>query len=344
MRIYKNAVSPIDAEELLELERIKPLTSILEALEKSVKCHAFTQEHSRSNPSLKIYEEQKYDIDSEEELGLPLIFPRIYIETVDPSQPTFFIRIDLKNVSCSSIDDSKIRQFEASKFFKYFRVCFYDNFVGFYSAFDAGTQAVAGLLTYYADLLFDSSDNIHMDKCMDITKGDHSLAKIDRDIKVPETFQRALSKLYELGIEEGDNTYLRIMPSDPTREEDTLVIEIIAENGDICFLEQRRIGDEEDLDRLRAYKNFDSIHIYILDQTYYEIMLLPDSEFMMRFITDYFNFLYPDIKEDNIVAGIACVNPHNEDEYVEFRFYPDGTEDSEEKLAEFIEAKRNWQF
>ncbi len=173
-------------------------------------------------------------------------------------------------------------------------------------------------------------------------KGDHSLAKIDRDIKVPETFQRALSKLYELGIEEGDNTYLRIMPSDPTREEDTLVVEIVAENGDICFFEQRRIGDEEDLDRLRAYKNFDSIHIYTLDQTYYEIMLLPDSEFMMRFITDYFNFLYPDIKEENIVASIACVNSDNEEEDVQFSLYPNGIEDSEGKLAECIEAKRNW--
>ena len=80
---------------------------------------------------------------------------------------------------------------------------------------------------------------------------------------------------------------------------------------------------------------------YIL---YDEFMAFSHPDFMMRFLTDYFLFLYPHVRPEDIATSMVCVEGIGYDDvnYIEYFFYPDGSQDSPEKLEEFINTMVSW--
>ncbi len=328
---YKEAIANIDIYDQLEIDQIHPSEAIVKALRQSVECYEFTHTHSSDYPTLLIYEDKDYPPCPE---AIYRFYPQMFIKAIQGvEEPRFIVRIDFAIDMLSPSGEKWTELFRQSRFAKLFKPCVYDSFEGFFSVFDTDIYALGSILTYYSYLLFTDPENIRINKSMHLNQKDLSQAILDESIKVPDTFRRALAKIMSLGIEDYDSFYVRIMPSDPKRNEDTLAIEVFREEGDILFLEQHEIGDEEAFQKQREYRNFNRMSYYVHDSIYHEINLIDNPEDMMRLYTDYFNFLYPDVgSPESIMASIAIVNSLT-DEYVEYFFYPDGSEDPEEKLA-----------
>ena len=121
-------------------------------------------------------------------------------------------------------------------------------------------------------------------------------------------------------------------------------IEVWKEDEDLLFSMQQSVGDRAALEYRRSYRNFDCIHYYIQSKIYKEFMAFSDPNFMMRFLTDYFLYIYPNIRQEEIVTSIVCLNEccKVDTEYIEYFFYPAGSEDSPEKLEEFITTMKTW--
>ena len=215
---------------------------------------------------------------------------------------------------------------------------------GFIAVFEIDIRMVACLITYYLQFLRVPESDLQVNKSMDVSQGDMSLAIIPDDVMVPDTFQRAYAKLQELDVQEEDCIFMRLQAGDSSSENEWLDVDVWKENDDLFYCEQQAVGGRDALERRRSYRNFDCIYFYIHTKIYRELICFSDPDFMMRFLTDYFLFLYPQVRQEDIVTSLVCVKEIGYDDvlYKEYFFYPDGSEDSPEKLVDFITTMQNW--
>ncbi|MDE7350603.1 MAG: hypothetical protein K2N25_06005 [Muribaculaceae bacterium] len=346
MENFGNFIIHLDSEDLRTLESVNPDTIVVDSLTEALECYSYTRQHSNSNPKISFYDGVSYGEDDFE--FLPLGLPRVIVELMDPFISRFFIRIDISRSDYERYSEA----FSSSAFGHYFKTCDYGSVQGLYSIFEADVLIFARLITYYFRLIgfyfeltgFSKPDSLRVNKQVDVSKGDMSLAVISDDIKVPETFRRAFAKVKELDIQEEDRMYIRLLTGNPKNENESMEIHVWKEGGDLFFSEQQKVGDRDDLEHRREYRNFDCISFYIHTKIYNEFMVFSDPDFMMQFLTDYFLFLYPHVRPEDIATSMICVeeNGYEDVNYIEYFFYPDGSEDSPEKLEDFIMTMHNW--
>lgn len=183
-----------------------------------------------------------------------------------------------------------------------------------------------------------------------------SKMKLPSFITVPDTFRRAVSKLKELHTSWCDFIYLRISGLHDRDTNDSMMIHSYNEDyddGNCLFLSyEYEWKDRSEAERLRAYENFDCLDIHISGDWCNAEINLDDTDFKTagRFFTDFFLFLNPEIKIEEIVVSldfIACKDYESEDRIENknedvtdwlFSFYPDGTEDDPAKMDRLLDA------
>ncbi len=194
---------------------------------------------------------------------------------------------------------------------------------------------------------------------MAFSSGDLTKMKFKNLIPVPDTFRRAVSKLKDLGISYCDFVYLRISGLSHNNTGTSLSIHSYTDYDEdedydyLSFCYCNEAIEKSDIESRRSYQNFECMRFGIRGDSYYEEIYLLDEDLdqTMRFFTDYFLFLNPDIKAEDIVVSLdyssakdfdskledCCVQDKESSDWL-FSFYPDGTEDSTEKLK-FLTAK-----
>lgn len=340
---YDNITVHVDSEHKRSLEPIEPFPIVAEALSEAVENFSYTRLHSNSDPKIAFY--RKGSDKGDECEFIPSCLPRVFVQMLDSTCPRFLIRIDIPLSDVDTVGSEYLETLRSSVFFDFFKPCIYACMQGFLSVLEVDVLTMSRLITYYLKLLgLHDPDCVDVNKRMYVSRGDMSLAVIPDEVTAPDTFRRAFAKLKELDMQEEDCMYLRLLASDSKTCEESMEIQVWEEDGSLFFSEEQKVGDREALECRRAYRNFDCISYYIYKNTYKEIITFGDPDFMMRFLTDYFLFLYPHVKAEDIVTSIACVKESGYDDvtYIEFFFYPDGSEDSPEKLEEFITTMHKW--
>ncbi len=343
MEQYDDITVQMNTEDIRKLDPIKPFPMVLEALTEAIENFSFTRRHSDSDPKMAFNSKDSDDEDEFEFFRLSL--PRIFVQLLDWSRPRFLIRIDIPRIDVDPSGAFYQEKFNSSDFCDLFMPFIYASVQGFMAVFEVDVLTFARLITYYLILMgFTEQDSLQVNKNMDIGQGDMSLAIIPDDLTMPETFRRATAKLLELDVQEEDSIYLRLSASDSKSGNKSMLIQAWKDYGDLLFSMQQTVGDKEALEHRRSYRNFDCINYYIHTKIYKEFMSFSDPDFMMRFLTDYFLFIYPNIRQEDIVASIVCLKECCNDDtaYIEYSFNPDGNDDSPEKLEEFITTMKSW--
>ena len=259
---YDSLTALLDSEDLMDLEPIEPFPVVVDALTEAVENFSYTIHHSYSDPILAFYG-RGLDHNDECEF-IPSSLPRIYVQLLEPSVPRFFIRIDIPRSDVDTEVSVFRETFCSSAFYNFFKSCIYECVQGYMSVFEIDVLGLSRLITYYLQLLgFPQPQCVQVNKSMDVSRGDMSLAVISDDIKVPETFRRAFAKLKDLDMQEDDCMFLRLSAHDSKTGEESMEIQVWKEDGNLFFSEQQKVGDRDDLERRRAYRNFDCISFYI---------------------------------------------------------------------------------
>lgn len=243
-----------------------------------------------------------------------------------------------------------------SKFERYFEY----NKVRASASLAMDTLTAAQLITYYLQSFgFSDINQIKTERNMSFSSGDLTKMNFQNPITVPDTFRRAVAKVKDLRIDYCDFVYLRISGLLQNNTTKSLSIHSYTDYDEdedcdyLSFCYSNESIEKSDVENRRYYQNFECMNFGIRGDSYYEeIYLLDDDlEQTMRFFTDYFLFLNPDIKADDIVVSLdyssakdfdskledCCVQDKESSDWL-FSFYPDGTEDSPEKLK-FLTAK-----
>lgn len=304
MGAYDKMTVKMNSKDFSVIEQIQPFPMVEDALTEAVENYSYTRMHSNADPMIVFYSKD-YEYDEESEF-IPLCLPRIYVQLLDPALPKFLIRIDIPGCDADGVGSECQDHINSSAFNDLFKPCLYENMQGYFSVLECDIMTLARLITYYLQLIgFTESDSLQLNKGMDVSRGDMSLAVVPEDVVVPDSFRQAVSKLKELNLEEQGCHYLRIAPDTPTAENESMLIEVCEEEGYVYFSEQQAIGDKNALEHRRLYRNFDCILFYIYAKIYREFVVIDDSELMMSFFIDYFMFLYPHVRPENIIVSIV---------------------------------------
>lgn len=278
------------------------------------------------------------------------ILPNISVTILDPIASIFKIQIYFHILEPDGTDHycnpQWIKRFCKSKFYRYFE----NEYHEYVAEFDGDIKMAARLVTYYLNLFdYFSQDIIKISKWMGVGKGDDSLAKFPDNLQVPDHLHRAVDKLKQLIPTEDDysDLYGEIFVGIETlNEEDDLYpiafhIESF-DNGELFYELCHKINNKEEIERMQAYKNYDCFRFDYCGEEIYRNVWITDLNEMLRFITDYFQFIHPNITLNETVAVITFfrydnVDNNDNDFYMEYHIYPDGSEDPDEKLHECLE-------
>ena len=179
-----------------------------------------------------------------------------------------------------------------------------------------------------------------------INKGDVSLDTVSDNLKVPAALRNAVDKIIGMDFVPKGIINLALYKSDINSQED-LLCNIGYEEGDL-IISWHYMEDKDHVDKMRAWKNFDCIWHYRSGKRYLSKLNLEteDKEFALKFLTDLFTFLNPDVSVDDLCVSLDFseaadqIGMKGQGENFELEFYPDGSESSpqqEEKCRTILQ-------
>lgn len=179
-----------------------------------------------------------------------------------------------------------------------------------------------------------------------ISKGDISLITVPDNINVPTALRNAVDKIIGMGLVPKSLITLDLYKRDIDSQEN-LLCNIGYEEGNL-IISWHNAEDKDHVDKMRAWKNFDCIWYYRSGKRYLSKLNLEteDKEFALKFLTDLFTFLNPEISVDDLCMSLDFSEPADQiglkgpGENFELEFFPDGCESSphqEEKCREVLQ-------
>lgn len=178
---------------------------------------------------------------------------------------------------------------------------------------------------------FNKSLNMEVEN---ISKGDVSLITVPDNLKVPVALLNAVDKIIAMGFVPKDVVVLDLYNRDIDSQEN-LLCNIGYEEGNL-IISWHNLEDKAHVDKMRAWKNFDCVWYYRSGKRYLSKLNLEteEKEFVMKFLTDLFMFLNPDINIDDLCVSLDFSNVADQlgikrkGEKFECEFFPDGSESS----------------
>ncbi|MDE6561804.1 MAG: hypothetical protein K2K75_10520 [Muribaculaceae bacterium] len=212
--------------------------------------------------------------------------------------------------------------------------------------------AAARFMTYYLQVFgYKDTSELVICKNMSFTSGDRLKLFLPEEIKVPVALGKAVAKLKELKFSYDDCVFLQVSGlSDCIADRAkrmSLYVDSIDESIDMSFEEYWE--DQDEIDKRRSYRNFDCLDLSVGRNGYWEYFSCGISDEDLRFLTDYFLFLNPDVDKDEIVVSLdfsVCKDYESEEDCYDenedlsdwyFSFYPDGSEDEPAKLSHLLD-------
>lgn len=167
-----------------------------------------------------------------------------------------------------------------------------------------------------------------------IKNGDISLITVPDNIKVPTALRNAVDKIIGMDLVPKSLITLDLYKRDNDNQEN-LLCHIGYEEGNL-IISWHNAEDKDHVDKMKAWKNFDCIWYYRFRERYLSKLNLEteDKEFALKFLTDLFTFLNPDIKVDDLCVSLDFseaaeqIGLNGQEENFELEFYPYGSESS----------------
>lgn len=169
-------------------------------------------------------------------------------------------------------------------------------------------------------------------------------------VEVPTALRNAVDKIIGMGFVPKGIVALDLYKRDNDSHEN-LLCNIGYEEGNF-IISWHNEEDKANVDKMRAWKNFDCLWYYRSGKRFLSKLNLEteEKEFAMKFLTDLFMFINPDINVDDLCVSLDFsdvaeqLGMKGKGESFEYEFYPDGSESSpqqEEKckavLQKYIE-------
>ena len=334
--------------DLKYLENIDPFPGIEEAITDIINNNNY---NGQRVPYLEFKDAMVSETEDTEE-DMP-IMPELCINVLDP-MPSLFdivfgIGIDLWKCDLTRHGKSALYCLMSSRFADLFVDHGYAKSVAIVAM---DVHAAARFMTYYLKVFgYKESSELIMCKNMSFTSGDRSNLCLLDEITVPVALGKAVAKLKELKFSYDDCVFLQVSGlSDGIAERAkrmSLYVDSIDESIDMSFEEYWE--DQDEIDKRRSYRNFDCLNLSVGRNGYWEYFSCGISEVNLRFLTDYFLFLNPEVDKDEIVVSLdfsfckdygSEEDNHEENEDLSdwyFSFYPDGSEDEPAKLTHLLD-------
>lgn len=343
----------IDADGMEFLRRVTPFPGIVDGLNDIIANNNFK---GCPQPFLEFSDalEEKSETSKKEGPRMPQLRLMVLNPTASLFEAVFLVSINLWGCDLTRDGKSAYDCLLYSRFGKLFRR---DKLAWNSAVVAMDIMTAARFMTYYLSLYgFHDPSELKIGRHMSFTSRDISKMKLPSFITVPDPFRRAVAKLKELPLSYCDSVYLRMSGSSDRGTNDSMMIHSYSEDygdGDCLFLSyDYEWKNRSEVERLRAYENFDCLDARISgDWCNAEIhMDDEDLETTARFLTDFFLFLNPGVKIDEIVVSLdfsACRDYDSEDKVGNkdedvtdwlFSFYPDGSEDESAKMEILLKA------
>lgn len=343
----------LNDDDLKFLERIDPFPEVVEKLND---IFANFEINLGRDPFLEFKDISADDPESASESEWNM--PKLIIGALEPSSSdgniVFQVSINLWNCDQTRHGKSALVCWLTSRFKRYFADY---NYANYYAVLEMDKATAARFMTYYLKVFgYKGSSDFKIGMYMCYNTGSKSKLYLPDDVAVPETFRRAVSKLKELQAIYDDGIFIRLsgLRDRETNESVSIHAYIIIEDVVFVILDYSAyFTDRNEIERRRLYRNFDCLDAWAEGYEYTVGFFEGDSEESLRFITDYFLFLNPDISNDEIVASLDfcyCRYDKAEEEDVKvdedisdwlYSFYPDGSEDAPEILSRLLDELEN---
>ena len=181
-----------------------------------------------------------------------------------------------------------------------------------------------------------------------ISKGDISLFTVSDSLRIPIALRNAVDKIIGMGFVPKDTITLDLFKRDIESQE-SVSCNIGYEEGEL-IISWYCMEDKAHVDKMRAWKNFDCIWYYKSGERYLSRFNLEtrEREFVLKFLTDLFTFLHPDINVDDLCVSLDFTQAREQlglsgpGENFEYEFYPDGSESSPEQEEKCMEVLQRY--
>ncbi|MDE7345987.1 MAG: hypothetical protein K2N48_04500 [Muribaculaceae bacterium] len=338
----------LNDDDLKYLERIDPFPGIEEALTDIINNNNYKGQRV---PYLEFNDALAAEyIPNEEEMTR---MPKLCINILDQNESLFDvifeIEIDLWESELSRHGKSTLDCLMFSRFADLFVDQGYAKSVAIVAM---DVRAAARFMTYYLEVFgYKDISELNIRKYMSFTSGDMSKLYLPDEITVPVALGKAVAKLKELKFSYDDAVLLFVSGLSDSMAERAKRMGLFVDSTDESFYMsfEEYWKDRDEIDRRRSYRNFDCLYLSVGRNGYCEYFYIDDSETDLRFLTDYFLFLNPDVDKDEIVVSLdfsSCKDyeseedSHDENEDLTdwlFSFYPDSSEDDTAKLSRLLE-------
>ena len=339
----------LTVKDLKFLENIEPFPEIAEKLNDIIANNNFSQYRE---PCLEFSDNPAIESDpaSETEWNMPSLKIAVLEPTESWSDITFKICISLWNCDQTRQGKAVLDCLYFSRFSRYFA---YSGYAEAEVEMKMDVTTAARFMTYYIKVFgYVQPSDFKIEICMWFTCASISELHIPAEVFVPESFRRAVAKVKELQLTYDDWIFMQVSgPCDRETNESLTMHSYIDDEGSMSIWYEGYWKDRDVIERMRSYRNFDCLDVRTESGGYCIDFDVDDSEESLRFITDYFLFHNPDVRNDEIVVSLdfsicrdykSDGNASNEDSDEDlsellFSFYPDGSEDSPGKLVRLID-------
>lgn len=328
-------------------ENITPFPVIVEGLNDIVSNHNF---NTHSDPVLYVYI-------SDDPLKTYSPFGyRIGITVLTPSvlESHFLFKLEInfrppfKNKTISEEDVRNL--LHTSRLDQLF------NKPGFFSEniIDTDILSVSYLVTYILNNIgCNNASDFYIRKSMNFTSGDFDNITVDSEVIIPDVFKRAIIKCSELQIDSLDQVQLILTSSEKRDKTESLKCLILyCKDKEFTLHYVQKFTNQSDILHRLAFRYSEGIWFHLDTNNVYkaELFITNTHKITLKLLFDYFFFLNPHLSLDDLVVSVDfrnCIpnrsngNPTDENLYISdyvFSFYPDGSEDSPEKLKKCIMA------
>lgn len=340
----------LDADGMKFLAGIDPYSEIIDKLNDIIANNNFKRENQ---PSLVIKNTSSDESGSASESvwNMPKLRVTLLEQSASERNIVFQVCIVLYNCDHTRNGKSALVCMLTSRFKECFTA---DNFAQYYAVLSMDVTTAARFITYYMKVFgYEESSDYRIGMNMWFTSGGKSELNLSEDVTVPEPLRRAVSKLKELHLVYDDWIFVRLSgPGDRETNKSMIIQSYTDEDGSIILDFSNYVTDRTEIEKIRSYRNFDYLDVWAERDGYVVGLIEDDSEESLRFITDYFLFQNPNISNDGIVASLDFnyCSYYDQEEANEgdddtsdllYSFYPDGSEDAQEKLARFLDEVKN---
>lgn len=337
----------LNDDDIKFLERIDPFPEVVENLNDIIANNKFNRSR---DPFLEFKDISANDPESASESEWNM--PKLTIGALEPSSSdgniVFQVSINLWNCDQTRHGKSALVCWLTSRFKRYFVD---DDYAISYAVLEMDEATAARFMTYYLKVFgYKGSSDFKIGMYMWYTTGRTSKLYLPDDVTVPETFRRAVAKLKELQAIYDDGIFIRLSGlRDRETNESVSMHSYIEDDGTVVLECSDYWADRNEIERRRLYRNFDYMDVWAEGYEYMVGFFEGDSEESLRFIIDYFLFLNPDIRNDEIVASLDfcyCRDYYSEEDSEKddddisdwlYSFYPDGSEDAPEILSRLLD-------